>query len=322
MRAGIQRRFERKVDPMLFKGDLDFFSSCPATPKYQRPRTHELSTGIPQNMDDSEENEFTDVVCVIAEDLHLTHCAQACCTGTEEDQAEQHDYGTIGKVLGDPHTERGGDAPEEADREADPPEQMPLPGFPESRPHSFNHEVGIDVFEIIDSVSHLLLTLDAVCMGVAYVRVCVEREFERSSPSFHTSLQAYVCDWSRRASWPKLARYDHGMHDWVQSSSRTVWWSDLLEWEFQNESAERNDEVTCPRRWWRKPSRIRTFQVELKDMILGECLPSYRAKNMRIFRSMGSRRTRQTHCIRKGCTCDRISTSWRHSLVLQRITGW
>ena len=154
----IQRRFERKVDPMLCKGDLDFFSNCLATPKYQRPRTHERTTGIPQNLDDSRANEFTDVVGVIAEDLHLTQCAQVCSTGTEEDQTEQHDHGTISEVLGDSHMERGGGAPEEADREADPLEQTPLPGYPESRLYSCSHEAGIDVFEIIGSVSKRFLT--------------------------------------------------------------------------------------------------------------------------------------------------------------------
>ena len=64
----------------------------------------------------------------------------------------------------------------------------------ESRPCSFNHEAGIDVFEIIDSVSKRFLTLDAICKGVADVQVSVERKSECSSPSFHTSLQAFVCD--------------------------------------------------------------------------------------------------------------------------------
>ena len=44
------------------------------------------------------------------------------------DQAEQHDRGTIDEVLGDQDMEEGGDAPEEADREADLLEQIPLPG--------------------------------------------------------------------------------------------------------------------------------------------------------------------------------------------------
>ena len=192
----IQRRFDRKVDPMLCKGDLDFFSNCPAAPKYQRPRTHERTPSIPKNLDDSEANEFADVVGVIAEDFLLTQCAQVCFTGTEDDQAEQRDNGTIDKVLGDSDMERGGDAPEEGEQEVDLPERIPLPDHSESRPHSFNHEAGIDVFEIIDSVSKRSSTSDAVCIGAAYDQVWVERKSECSFPSFHTSLQAFVCDWS------------------------------------------------------------------------------------------------------------------------------
>ena len=35
----------------------------------------------------------------IAEDQHLTRCAQLCFTGAEEDQAEQHNHGRIDEVL-------------------------------------------------------------------------------------------------------------------------------------------------------------------------------------------------------------------------------
>ena len=45
--------------------------------------------------------EFADVLGTIAEDFHLARCAQVCFTGTEEDQAERHDHGTIDEVLGD-----------------------------------------------------------------------------------------------------------------------------------------------------------------------------------------------------------------------------
>ena len=88
--------------------------------------------GIPRNVGDLETVEFMDVLGAIAEDQHLTRYAQVCFTVTEEDQAEQHDHGTIHEVLGDQDTERGGDAPEEADREAELLEQVPLPGHPES----------------------------------------------------------------------------------------------------------------------------------------------------------------------------------------------
>ena len=128
----IQRWFERKVDPILCKGDLYFFSNCPATAKHQRPRTHERTPAIPPNLDDLEVNDFADVLGTIAEDLHLTRCAQVCFAGTEEDQAEQGDHGTIDEVLGDQDLEQGKDSLEEADRDADLPEQIPLLGHPES----------------------------------------------------------------------------------------------------------------------------------------------------------------------------------------------
>ena len=60
---------------------------------------------------------------------------------------------------------------------------------------------------------------------------------------------------------------------------------------------------------------------ELKDMILGDCLPSFREKTCESLFRLGSRRASQTHGIRKGCTCDRISSSWRYSLILQRSTN-
>ena len=81
-------------------------------------------------MNDLGTDEFADVLGAIAEDQLFTRCAQACFTGTEEDQAERHDQGTIDEVLGDQDMEQGGDAL--ADREADLLEQVPLPGHPES----------------------------------------------------------------------------------------------------------------------------------------------------------------------------------------------
>ena len=109
--------------------------------------------------------------------------------------------------------EQGGDAAEEAEQEVDLPEQIPLPDHPESRHHTFNHAVGIDVLEIIDSVDSRSSISDAVCMGVTYVQVWFERKFGCDPPSFHTRLQDFVCDCSRRAGWPRLVRHDRGMHD-------------------------------------------------------------------------------------------------------------
>ena len=117
---------------MLCKGDLDFLCNFPVAPEHQRAWTLERIPGIPRNLGDLETNEFADVLGTTAEDLHSTRCAQVCFTGTEDDRAEQHDHGTIDEVLGDPDTERGIDAPEDAERKADAPEQIPLLGHPES----------------------------------------------------------------------------------------------------------------------------------------------------------------------------------------------
>ena len=85
----------------------------------------ERTLGIPRNVEDLETVEFADVLGAIAD--HLTRCAHVCFTGTEN-QAEQHDHGTIDEVLGDQDMQEGGDVLDEADREADLLEQIPLLG--------------------------------------------------------------------------------------------------------------------------------------------------------------------------------------------------
>ena len=69
---------------------------------------HERTPNIPRNVDDLETVEFADVLGAIAEDHHLTRCAQVCFASTEEE------------------------ADQEAGREADLLEQMPLLDHPES----------------------------------------------------------------------------------------------------------------------------------------------------------------------------------------------
>ena len=128
-----QRWSERKVDPTLRKGDLAFICNCSVTLENLRVWAHECTPGIPRNVDDPENVEFADVLGAIAGDQHLTRCARVCFTGTEEDQVERRDQGTIDEVLGEQDMEGGGgDAPGRADRDADLLEQMPLPGHPES----------------------------------------------------------------------------------------------------------------------------------------------------------------------------------------------
>ena len=239
-------------------------------------------------MDILETLELADVLGVIAEDQHLTRCAQVCFTGTEEDQAEQHGHGTIDEVLGDQDFERGGDALEEADREADLLEHMPLPRHPKSekerlaswlrlprrariairrlhrnlrhlpkdalvqmlraarapqdyissaktfrcqgcdnakprpqthkvyppRPYTFNHEVGLDVFEIADSIGMNFSILNAVCVGTTYDQAWIVRESDSlGSSSSRACLRAFVHGWTRSAGWPMLVRCDRGTHN-------------------------------------------------------------------------------------------------------------
>ena len=74
---------------------LAFHCSCPITSNRVRPWTHEHTLGVPRNVNDLQSVEFADFLGSIAEDHHLTRCAQVCLAGTEEDQAEPHDQGTI-----------------------------------------------------------------------------------------------------------------------------------------------------------------------------------------------------------------------------------
>ena len=69
---------EREVDPKLCKVDLAFFRNCPVTLENLRLWAHARTPGIPRNVDDLETVEFADVLGAIAEDQHLTRCAQVC----------------------------------------------------------------------------------------------------------------------------------------------------------------------------------------------------------------------------------------------------
>ena len=123
---------ERGVDPIMSSGDLAFLCNFLTTLEKLRLWAHERALGIPQSVEDLETVEFADVFGAIAEDHHLTRCAQVCFTGTETDQDEEHDQGTIGEVLGEQYMEQEEDVLEESDREAVLLEQIPLLGHPES----------------------------------------------------------------------------------------------------------------------------------------------------------------------------------------------
>ena len=62
----------------------------------------------------------------------LDSICQVCFTSTEESQTERHDRGTSDEVLVDQDIDEKGDALEEANREAEQLEHIPLEGYPES----------------------------------------------------------------------------------------------------------------------------------------------------------------------------------------------
>ena len=102
------------------------------------------------------------------------------------------------------------------------------------RPYTFNHEVGVDVFEIVDSVGMRFAILNAVCMETTYDQAWIVRVRElRFSgvtcvfTSFRTWLDvlgrlALACSLrSRNTRWRRTL---------VRRLPRTVW-SDLLDWQ-------------------------------------------------------------------------------------------
>ena len=82
------------------------------------------------------------------------------------------------------------------------------------RLYTFNHEVAVDEFEIVDSVGTRFSIFNAVCMGTTYDQAWIVRESENlGSPSSHACLRAFVHGWTRWACWPKLVRCDRGTHN-------------------------------------------------------------------------------------------------------------
>ena len=76
---------------------------------------------------------------------------------------------------------------------------------------AFNHEVGVDVFEIVDSVGIRFSILNSVCTGTTYDQAWNVRESETlGSPQSHVCLRAFVHGWTRWSGWPRLVRCDRG----------------------------------------------------------------------------------------------------------------
>ena len=83
---------------------------------------------------------------------------------------------------------------------------------------TFNHEVGVDVFEIVDSSGKRFSILNAVWMGTTYDQDLKNlREFvtERVSRPSNAFLRAFVLGWTRWAGWPWLVRMLQAGSRWI-----------------------------------------------------------------------------------------------------------
>ena len=73
--------------------------------------------------------------------------------------------------------------------------------------------MGVDVFEIVDSVGKRSSILNAVCMGTTYDQAWIVRESESlGSPLSHACLRA-LHGWTRWAGCPRLVRCDRRTHN-------------------------------------------------------------------------------------------------------------
>ena len=73
--------------------------------------------------------------------------------------------------------------------------------------------MGVDVFEIVDSIGLRFSILNAVSMGTTYDQAWIVNESESlGSPSSHACLRAFIHGWTRWAGWPELVRCDRGTH--------------------------------------------------------------------------------------------------------------
>ena len=73
------------------------------------------------------------------------------------------------------------------------------------RRYTFNHEVVVDGFEIVDSVGMRFSISSAVCMETTYDQAWIVRESE--------NLRSFVHGWTRWAGWPNLVRCDRRTHN-------------------------------------------------------------------------------------------------------------
>ena len=121
----------RGMSPVLCRGDLGFDCHDDNITTQLQEWAHEREAdGYPRCVEDLGEVEFVDLIRGLVEEDHLDRSAHVAFTGTEEDNLEVRDRGTIDGLLEDGDRANGFDAIAEADAENELLDSLPLPGHP------------------------------------------------------------------------------------------------------------------------------------------------------------------------------------------------
>ena len=90
---------------------------------------------------------------------------------------------------------------------------------------TFNHEVGVDVFEIVDSVGTRVSILNAVCMGTTYDQAWIVRESESLGSSVVTCMSTSI-----RAWLDALGRLASNLFAAIEGHTTEAYWDSCQEW--------------------------------------------------------------------------------------------
>ena len=82
------------------------------------------------------------------------------------------------------------------------------------KPYTFNHEVGVDVFEVKDSQGHYFDVLNCVCMGTTFQQAFIVRDGNTNGvPKSSDCPKAFYHGWVRPYGLPMGMVMDRGMHN-------------------------------------------------------------------------------------------------------------
>ena len=82
------------------------------------------------------------------------------------------------------------------------------------KPYTFNHEVGVDVFEVHDASGTTYAILSVVDYGTSYDHAWIVRIGETTGqPKSAACMRAFVNGWVRWCGWPRYITCDRGVHN-------------------------------------------------------------------------------------------------------------